>query len=58
MPKEKEIRLRRFAMQIAQQLPENKAESLMILAFIRQIIVWENGEGGSQIVNAAARLLG
>lgn len=44
MSKQKECKLRRFALQVVQQLPENKAEALLVLEFARDLVMWEKGE--------------
>ncbi len=40
-----EVKLRRFAFQIALQLPENKQQALAVLDFARQLVLWENALG-------------
>ncbi len=36
-------RFKRLAAQIVAQLPEDKAEALVVLALIRTLVEWENG---------------
>lgn len=38
----KDARLRRFALQIVQQLPEDKNEALKVLEYARELIAWES----------------
>lgn len=57
MPGCKEAKLRRFALQVVQQLPENKADALLVMEFVREIILWENGilvEAAGKIVRLGA----
>ena len=43
---EKEYKLRRFALQIVQQLPEAKEEAIKVLEYARELVGWENGTTG------------
>lgn len=54
----RECKLRRFALQIVQQLPETKAEALLVLEFAREVIQWTDTQGGDQVVREVARLVG
>ena len=37
------LRLKRHAVQIATQLPENREDALRVLEFAREIVEWEDG---------------
>lgn len=54
----KEHRLRRFAIQIVQQMPENKAEAMLVLEYARELVLWENPDSGIQIVELVTKLVG
>jgi hypothetical protein len=42
MTKDLDARLRRFALQIAVQLPEDKKEALRVLGYMRELIDWQD----------------
>lgn len=42
--------LRRYAIQIAQQLPENKEDALALLRYIRELVDWEHDDGGPRVL--------
>ena len=46
------LRLKRYAVQIATQLPENREEALRVLEFAREIVEW-----GTQAETAGLRLI-
>lgn len=50
---EKDCRLRRFALQVVQQLPENRLDALIVLEFMREIVAWEHGA----VIEAATNAL-
>lgn len=47
--------LRRYAIQIAQQLPENRDDALRILEHIRGLIEWEHEPGKADNVREIRR---
>jgi hypothetical protein len=40
----RESQLRRFAHQIAQQLPENKEDAILVLEYAKELVLWQSGE--------------
>lgn len=57
MSKEKELHLRRFAVQIAQQLPEKKAEALLVLGYVRELVAWQTGEAANQVTEILTQIV-
>lgn len=51
------LRLKRYAVQIATQLPENRDEALQVLDYVRELVEWE-ATVGDQIRKAALTLIG
>lgn len=51
------LRLKRQAVQIATQLPENKEEALKVLDYARELVQWE-AENISQCGQELLRLIG
>ena len=41
------LRLKRHAVQIATQLPENRVDALRVLEFAREIVEWADGDTGA-----------
>ena len=39
----RESQLRRFAHQIAQQMPENKEDAMLVLEYVKELVLWESG---------------
>lgn len=44
MPDEKEAKLKRFAFQVVQQLPENRKDAVRVLEYARELVQWESDE--------------
>ncbi len=42
--KNDDARLKRFALQIATQMPENRQEAMRVLEYLKELVEWEDGE--------------
>jgi len=44
-------RLKRYALQIASQLPDNKMEAMRVLEYLRDLVEWEDEEPEQRVVD-------
>ena len=47
-------RLKRYALQVAAQLPDDKQEAMIVLEYARELVIWEREAGET----AQLRLIG
>ena len=43
-------RLKRYAVQIATQLPDNREDAMRVLDYARELVEWAEPEEGAQVV--------
>ena len=53
----KEGKLRRFALQIVQQLPETKADALLVLDYARELVMWAETPEGREAMLESVKLV-
>ena len=58
MSKKEAAGLKRYAIQIATQLPENRDEALRVLDYVREIVEWETPEAAADGIVPIVRRIG